>query len=173
MKIGRILIAGLLALPCAARGEPLEGIYVSLGGGFNLVQQQKIKGQTIGGVSGPGNGWQAFGVGPAVAGAIGWGFGNGLRFEIEGNWRENGFTGRPAGVTAQTGREEKMGAIANLLFDLDFGWGFALPYVGGGVGYEHVRQSGAQTGPGGTLGLGGSTGAVALQWIAGLEVPVE
>ncbi len=172
MNIGRILLAGLLALPLAAQSEPLLGAYVSLGAGANALQQQKIKGQTFGGVSGPGVGWQAFGLGPAVAGAVGWGFGNGLRLEVEGNWRENGFTGRPAGVSAQTGREEKMGAIANLLFDLDFGWSFGVPYLGGGVGYEYVRQSGSQTGPGGTLGLGGSTGAVAWQGIAGMAMPV-
>ncbi len=83
-----------------------------------------------------------FDAGFVGVGSIGYGLGNGLRFELEGDYRQNkaksnGPRATPIGVG---GDEEKYGAMFNVLYDFDpsvFGLGAfpVVPYVGVGAGY--------------------------------------
>jgi outer membrane protein OmpA-like peptidoglycan-associated protein len=71
---------------------------------------------------------------------LGWGFGNGLRAEIEGSFRNNKFQNVDAfGTTLQAGgNEKKYGAMVNVLYDIPVApW--VMPYIGAGVGYQWAR----------------------------------
>src|SRR4051812_2632342 len=74
-----LLAATVLALPVAAQAQPVSGLYVGAGAGLNFHQDAKgnngrIRFDDVGGVG---------------LASIGWGFGNGLRAEVEGNYRQN------------------------------------------------------------------------------------
>src|SRR5215210_4140724 len=131
-----LLAATVLALPmAAAQAQPVSGLYVGAGAGVNIRHDSESRGVRIV----PDN------PGFAGVGAIGWGFGNGLRSEIEGNYRENeidklqiqGGPGVP-GVVARSGYLRSYGAMVNVLYDLNLDSFFGLPlapYVGVGGGY--------------------------------------
>jgi outer membrane protein OmpA-like peptidoglycan-associated protein len=73
--------------------------------------------------------------------SVGYGFGNGLRAEIEGNYRNNharvesgtaNFPGAP--LVGGGGTIEQYGGFVNAFYDFYMGWP-VVPYVGVGVGY--------------------------------------
>src|SRR5205823_3953453 len=68
-----------------------------------------------------------------------------------------------------SGREEKYGAMANVLFDLDVGSPYLYPYIGAGAGYARInqRESSPFTGV-----ISDSDNGFAYQAIAGLSFPV-
>jgi OOP family OmpA-OmpF porin len=153
-----------------ALSQPLDGLYFAGGGGGNLLTGQKtttlIPGSTKQGTGPAGE------VGAEGVGSVGYGFGNGLRVELEGSWRSNSFTARPAGVLTQHGSEEKFGAMGNLFFDIDVGRGALQPYLGGGGGYQWVHSSLTQATDAGTTAASGSGGSAGYQAIAGVAVPL-
>lgn len=51
---------------------------------------------------------------------MGYGFGNGFRVEVEGDYRHNGVS-NVMGASSIHGREQKYGPMVNGLFDLDIG----------------------------------------------------
>lgn len=159
-----VLAAGLLA-PLGALAQPVSGPY--LAGSFGSNAALRLDGKASGtgpGAAGPcfvlpGSGGScapASGtsfasrnrtdaeVGWAGTGSLGWGFGFGLRTELEGSWRSNRF-GSAAGLygTAprQTGRVEKYGAMVNALFDSPISLGPVYPYAGFGLGVQTVQGS--------------------------------
>ena len=99
-----LLVATVLAVPLvvqapAAKAQPVNGLYVGAGAGVNWLQNQDYSarqglefcgyyaGCADGAVSGK---WESQSrIGFAGVASIGWGFGNGLRAELEGNWRSN------------------------------------------------------------------------------------
>ncbi len=155
---GVLLAATVLAAPFAVHAQQITGLYVGAGAGVNFRQEQNVRGLNF--VAGPGAGgvfgsgfagvplgvnsgltkhYNAGGVGVL---SVGWGFGNGLRVEVEGNARSNRVSktnGTPF-PTASGGNEITYGAMANVLYDLDIS-GFTggeiplKPYVGVGAGY--------------------------------------
>ena len=98
-------------------------------------------------------------------GSIGWGFGNGFRAEIEGNYRANevdsirGLNLAPIGKTG--GLQSTYGVMVNAFYDFDFanfGMGQSIfqPYVGVGVGYawtdwRNIRGQSNAPGRGGAV----------------------
>jgi OmpA-OmpF porin, OOP family len=168
--------AGLLAAGNAA-AQPVSGPYVSLGGGANLVQDEKlhIEGQPAFAPDSRLN----YDVGPAASGAIGWGFGNGFRLEVEGNWRRNDVNswedGQPNTVH---GRQQNYGALVNALFDMDVGANWVYPYIGAGAGFARnewneiygIGQVG--NGLGTSFSASGANDHFAYQGIFGLSFPM-
>ena len=73
-----LLAAVVAALPLAARAQPVSGLYVGGGAGFNLPENPPL---ASGGHVLPGDGF-------AGLGSVGYGLGNGFRFELEGSYRE-------------------------------------------------------------------------------------
>ncbi len=79
-------------------------------------------------------------------GSLGWALPNGLRVEIEGDYRNNQFAhGRDFGFPAGAGgREIKYGPMFNVLYDMTnllaqttgLTVPYFAPYVGVGVGYQ-------------------------------------
>jgi outer membrane protein OmpA-like peptidoglycan-associated protein len=116
-------------------------------------------------------------LGPAVVGSLGWGFGNGLRMEVEGDYRDNKFsTATPAVFgpgTSAGGWEQKYGAMVNVLYDFT-GIGPVEPYVGLGGGYQWVNADNVSvSGPFGNAHVANSTkGDFAYQAILGVALPI-
>ena len=185
-----LLAATLLAAPGAALAQPVSGLYIGLGAGVNWVNPPSSVD-----LAGPG-----FGLGQNVtlsnAGkvnfytgwtgvvSLGWGFGNGVRAEIEGNYRSNevdsirGFGLAP--VSGTGGWQRTYGAMANVFYDFDFanfGLGRSIfqPYIGVGAGYawtdwRNVRGNSVPTGL--ALNVNDDAGAFAFQGIAGIATPL-
>ena len=169
-----LLAATLLATPVGLAGtasaQPVTGLYVGAAGGANFMQEQQLRTISPAGVPTL-YGRGSFDTGYAALGNIGWGFGNGLRVEVEGNYRRNDYSGSQGGVSVG-GREKKYGGMANVLFDLDIGSPYIYPYIGGGGGYQWVDQRATlATGPY-LASLSGSDGGFAYQAIAGLSFPI-
>ena len=130
-----LLAATVLSLPLAAQAQPVTGIYVGAGGGINyrnFAQDTGIR------VKPEHTGWVGLG-------SVGYGFGNGFRVEVEGNYRHNdvrrtqiptlGGTGVFRGTS---GALRTYGGMVNGFYDFSlasFGLPEVTPYVGVGVGY--------------------------------------
>jgi outer membrane protein OmpA-like peptidoglycan-associated protein len=113
--------------------------------------------------------------------SVGWGFGNGLRAELEGNFYSNKFnkatyltyTGASAG-----GFEYKFGGLVNVLYDFTTLSPYVQPYLGVGAGYEGAKWSNVRVYGGVPGGLGSinaattTKGSFAYQGIAGLAFPI-
>jgi outer membrane protein OmpA-like peptidoglycan-associated protein len=158
--------AGLLfSSPLAAVAQPVTGPYVGAGAGINLFRDTTTRGFRI----------HDEDIGAVGLGSLGWGFGNGLRAEVEGNYRESeidSITG-PAGRVGSSGYIRQYGVMGNVLFDFDlssFGIrpdGF-MPYIGGGAGYVWTDIKNARLNIGGSgYRLEDSDGNLAYQAILG------
>ena len=153
-----LLATAVVALPFAASAQAVDGLYIGAGAGFNGAKSRgaEARGGNALYFDSIRTGRDAtVRLGPGFMGlaAIGYGLGNGFRFELEGSYRENevdkvgGFSGRGvsgAGVTSAfrniDGTQRQYGGFVNAYYDLDLArlgvLGFALtPYVGAGVGY--------------------------------------
>ena len=167
-----LLAATLLSLPMAANAQGwdprVQGFYVGLGGGGNYLMGQD---DTI-----LGTGVDAsFEWGYVGVLSAGYGFGNGLRLELEGSYRQNDIdTVKAAGVGAlsrPSGTARSYGVMFNALYD--FRLGGIAPYVGAGVGYQiHEHDNaGASAGPV-RVTLDGDEGNFAYQAILGVGLPI-
>jgi OOP family OmpA-OmpF porin len=163
-----LLAAGLLVAASAVQAQPVTGPYVAGGVGYNMLNDFNANSTTIGGVTTPLAGTNKFRAngGFVGLGSLGYGFGNGFRVEIEGNYR--GQTTNGTGFTLANGRQETYGVMVNGLFDFDVGSNVVYPYIGGGAGYEMSALRGNI----GTTSFSGSKGNLGLQAIAGLAFPV-
>ena len=168
------LAAAAVALVPAAKAQPVSGPYVSLGGGENWLQDETLR-------LNPNfpSGKLRFDTGGAAArGSAGYGFGNGFRVEVEGDWRYNGlrqYLGTPF-PTKSGGEQQNYGGMVNALFDMDISSAWIYPYFGGGVGYnfarwDHVQVNGTSTPYDFTAD--GTSGKFAFQGIFGLSFPVS
>jgi len=173
MKLRSALVAAtMLALPVAANAQAVNGIYVGAGAGVNIMQQEEVTG-----VPGLTTTSGKFGstVGPAVVLSLGYGFGNGLRAEIEAGYRYNTLNNMSGFGVSPTGgaKEQKFGGMVNVLYDFNLGWA-VNPYVGAGVGYQAVMlQNGyARNTLGGVSISEGTKGAFAYQAIIGAAMPI-
>ena len=174
---GSLLAATILAAPSVAFAQPIQGLYIGAGAGGNYLQQERV-------LASPGLGLRAkdlaTNIGGAGVGSIGWGFGNGLRLEVEGNVRHNrvrqinGFTGA-VGPTASGGDQYAFGGMVNALFDMDIGFNWLYPYFGLGAGIADTRLDAVHSygvpGPFRLAASGWSTN-FAYQGIFGLGFPL-
>ena len=173
-----LLAATILALPVVANAQnaPIAGLYVGAGAGVNFMQNEKV---TVNGGGHSGSGELKTNPGFAGVVSLGWGFGNGLRAEIEGDYRYNSFSGTSGTTVALSGRgqEQKYGGMANVLYDFTM-VPYVIPYLGVGVGYQAVQWNNVGSAgpvPGGALSIrtGNTTkGSFAYQGIAGAALPI-
>lgn len=196
--VRRILLAStMLVFPLAAQAqaqapaEPVTGPYVGVMGGFNVKSNPNINNVTGNRPGGGGlvtpNANLSTGIGSAGAATLGFGLGNGLRIEIQGDWFTNNFSttsgNNRAGVGASTGasgRENIYGPMVNLDYDFNGLVPWVVPYVGLGLGYQraHLNNfSTTGTGPAGafapTISSGDTRASFAVQGIVGAayEIP--
>ncbi len=211
MKLRSALLAAtiLAAAPVAAKAQAISGLYIGAGAGANFMQDQSITkvgfpNLGIPEISTGGNGISNTSVrmdtGFIGVVSVGYGLGNGLRFEVEGSYRSNKFgsvgndssSGSNSGVNRRAsagGDEMKYGAMFNVLYDFDaslIGLGFlpVVPYVGVGGGYQWAQHrntrfygnTGPQVGaPGGynnLLRTNDGDGSLAYQAIVGASFPI-
>lgn len=122
----------------------------------------------------------SFDVGFVGVASLGRGFGNGLRAEVEGNFRQNEvgkvrFLGLP---TQSGGYARSYGLLANVFYDFDpgfFGIGPSVvqPYVGLGAGYVWTQYDRLRASAGGlSVTLNDTDGRFAAQAIAGVAMPL-
>jgi len=180
MKRSPLMAATLLAtypvLCGTADAQPVTGIYIGGAGGANFLQQERIKSVLAGGVTIPSQVRAGFQTGVVGLGSLGYGLGNGVRLELEGNYRTNrpdSFQRAAPGIRSVGGREQKYGAMANVLFDLDVRSPYVFPYIGAGAGYAWVeRRVRVANASGGLTTEPGSDNSFAYQAIAGLSFPI-
>jgi OOP family OmpA-OmpF porin len=113
------LAAVAAALPLAAQAQPVTGLYVSAGAGVNIMQDETDASEN--GIATPGKSLE-MDIGATGVGSLGWGFGNGLRTELEFDYRYNALDqsirpGLPNGRLS--GSEQKFGPMVNLLYDFN------------------------------------------------------
>jgi OmpA-OmpF porin, OOP family len=165
-----------LAIPGLAAAQPLNGLYVGVGAGVNLLQNEHLVGATGTATSAS----LASRLGFAGVVSAGYAIPNGLRFEIEGDYRNNRFSqGRDLGFPAAAGGNEvKYGPMFNVLYDLSsvMQVPYFAPYFGVGVGYQWAHLSnfhvyGQDTGfP--RITSNDTRGAIAYQAIIGGAAPI-
>ena len=158
--------------PTMARAQTVTGPYVSGGFGYNLERNQTLKDEVIGNV-GASRETVATNNGYMGEASVGYGFGDGFRVELEGDYYTNGFsktTGNNVSPSA-SGRSNKYGAMVNALYDIDFpGMNFLYPYVGLGVGYQEQDLNKFSTVSG--ISADQSKPSFAAQGIFGVAVPI-
>ena len=171
---GAVLASALLALPLAATAQPVSGLYISGGIGADLPQNTYFTPSAP--VAGATRLTTEDNLGFMGLGAVGYGLGNGFRFEIEGDFARNGVRRlQPPFAATTSGTEHTYGVMANALYDFDVGSSWVYPYLGVGAGYQwshfddvNVTQLGGPY----TLSTNSTAGAFAWQAIAGVSVPI-
>lgn len=173
---GAAIAATIFVVPSIASAQlspaaPIEGLYVGAGAGVNWLQDQHVSNSV--GTAGSGNlGSQVGFVGLA---SIGYALPNGVRFELEGDFRRDQIAAgdnfaSPSGVS---GSERTRATMFNVLYDfshlVQVPW--FSPYAGVGVGYgwshlDNFSLYNAATGVP-SLTSSGTQGAIAYQAIIG------
>ena len=169
---GGILFAGLLMAPASFAAPPVFGPYVSLGTGADFLQDQSFS---------PHDGYgpiaraYTFDPGVGAEASVGYGFGNGLRLEVEGDYANNHVHGVHVFVPERAGGyEQQFGGFVNALYDLPLSLP-VTPYVGLGVGYQNIELDGVNSSRYGRRidGTGvEDQGNFSYQAIAGLSYPL-
>ncbi|MFL1462261.1 OmpA family protein [Roseococcus sp. DSY-14] len=177
-----LLAATVLSLPVAAQAQPITGLYIGAGAGANYRVENDNNlpagpRQLAANAGLQQNGKVETNWGYVGVGSIGWGFGNGIRAEIEGNYRNNSvdtvtLSGRQA--FSAGGTIHQYGVMANALYDFNqFNLAGFVPYVGVGAGYvwtdfRNVRGASAFPGRTGSIRIDDRDGRFAYQGIAGV-----
>jgi OOP family OmpA-OmpF porin len=174
-----LLAATVLALPLAAQAQPVTGVYVGAGAGLNILQNAEMSSSNAfrAGATNTRRLTAEFDNGFGGVLSVGYGFGNGLRAEVEGNYRQNdvGKLSTGGALTGVGGTARTYGAMVNALYDFNLGLP-VVPYIGAGVGYawsEYDNVRSRATFPGGsTVNIDDTDGQFAFQGIAGLAFPI-
>lgn len=174
LSAATILSGSLIGLTVGSTGtkaQPVSGLYIGAVGGANFMQREQVRVNNPAYPIGPAYDNSGFKTGYVGIGSVGYGFGNGLRLEAEGNYRHNDY-GTGTRALSTSGREEKYGAMANALFDLDVGSPYIYPYVGVGAGYARINQRLSFQLPPYSGRFDASDNGFAYQAIAGLSFPI-
>jgi outer membrane protein OmpA-like peptidoglycan-associated protein len=168
MKLRLALAAATcLALPFVAHAQPVTGPYVSLEGGTSILNPVNFQDEAFG-VTGK----ALFKNSYAGAGAIGFGFGNGFRVELSGNYYRNyasKIDTTSFGQFPLYGGHNTYGPMLNVLYDIPVGLPI-FPYVGAGAGYQYVAlNSYLKAGP---AAISGTKGSFAYDLIGGVAYPL-
>ncbi len=169
-----LLTASVFVVPALAHAQPFQGLYIGAGAGYNFLENVDVRPSPA--LRTPGlvfSGTSGF----VGVGSVGYGFGNGMRLELEGNYRQTSprsltGTGFP---TALSGDIRTSAVMANAMFDMDIGTPWLFPYLGLGAGYAWTDLDNvAAVGSGYPFGLrtNETQGAFAWQVIAGLSFPI-
>jgi outer membrane protein OmpA-like peptidoglycan-associated protein len=158
MQLRNILLAAtLVAVPATLQAQPVTGWYVGAGVGVNQLLDMGVS-------NAPAGSKYTSSLGLVALGSVGYGFGGGLRAELEGNFRTQDSKLKNGAVTVGKGTAKTYGPMLNLLYDIDLGAG-VTPYVGAGIGAQWMSLSGR--------GNTDSQAAAAAQGILGLALPVN
>jgi OmpA-OmpF porin, OOP family len=175
--VALLVLTGASGIAWAAQAQPVTGLYVGGGAGVNLMLDEPIKSVTAGGTTtNINNGNLETNAGAVGVLSLGWGFGNGLRAEIEGDYRYNGYksvsnsVGNSVSINNNNhgGNEQKYGPMVNVLYDFTTLSPVIIPYVGVGIGGQWATEKV-------NIGNGGGSqteGSFAYQAILGAAFPI-
>jgi len=152
-----MLAAAILAVPAAVQAQVVDGPYVGVGVGVNKFLDAKIA--NSGGAKFESD------VGFVGLGSAGWGFGNGVRAEIEGDYRQQSSKLKSGRQSSPSVTMRSYGVMANVLYDIDLK-APVVPYVGLGAGVQWLNLRGFGSNE-------TSKAAGAGQAIVGLALPVD
>ena len=170
MKIRNMLFAAVAAFGLTtgvASADTIKGVYVNAEAGAILSQTQhnSIAGSSSQVGHAPGFGGEA---------AVGYGFGNGIRVEVEGDYLQTHIN-RVSPQNAH-GHDRNFGGLVNVLYDIDLKKNFNIdtfvtPYVGVGAGYMVSQYNVSSP----VRGIHGTQGSFAYQGIVGarFNTPVK
>ncbi len=165
------VLAAPFALTHAAHAQPVTGPYVAVGFGYNIENSQKAKDLTVNGAAQPFEAKINMKNGYTGEASLGYGFGNGFRAEVEGDYiHDSAGKVKADGIAAAaSGSEARYGIFGNVLYDFDIGLPYLYPYVGAGIGWQEdnfnsFNAAGAS--------INKTRGALAYQGIAGLAIPI-
>ncbi|HVY14136.1 MAG TPA: OmpA family protein [Rhodopila sp.] len=170
-----ILASAFLAIPAAALAQPVDGLYIGGGVGLHIPQNPQVT------PMGPGYGNRQINLDENLGFnselSLGYGFGNGFRVELEGDFMRSGVrslqgTNFP---TAPGGAVRTWGLMGNALYDFDVGTPYVFPYVGLGAGYQWTKFNDVSfQQPGGPFSFNSDSqsGSFAWQAIVGASFPL-
>ena len=175
---GAVLATALVALPLVAAAQPISGLYVGGGVGADIPQDTRV---TPGAPSIGGAGHLRLNqedVGLTGIGAVGYGLGNGVRFEVQGDFLRNGIDqlGRMPFPASNKGTVRTYGLMANALYDMNIGVPWLYPYIGVGGGYQWTHLDGfnaVQAGGPFSVSSDDTRGKPAAQVIVGASMPIS
>jgi OmpA-OmpF porin, OOP family len=172
---GAILATALLATPLAAFAQPVSGLYIGAGLGADMPQNTRVTPYPS--VAGGTHLRLDQHVGVDGIGSIGYGLGNGFRFEVEGDFQRNGLEelARTPFAASIDGTLHNYGMMGNVLYDMDIGSPRVYPYLGLGAGYQWTKLDGmtvTQAGGPFRASFDNTSGSFAWQAIAGLSFPI-
>jgi outer membrane protein OmpA-like peptidoglycan-associated protein/outer membrane protein W len=173
MKLRLALAAATcLALPVVAHAQPVTGPYVSLGAGTTILNPAPVNNQTAS-VEGKVLYKETY---SGVFGA-GYGFGDGFRVELSGDYFRNTahkVDGNNGTQIPVTGAQITYGAMALVYYDIPVGLPI-FPYVGAGGGYQWAKLNSDISGNFPVVGattVAGTYGSFAYNIIGGVAYPV-
>ncbi len=155
------LASGAYAQDGAMSSTPSTGFYIGGGAGVNFQEENRFRG---GGADNNTN------YDPGFVGllSLGYGMGNGMRFEIEPGYRDNG-AHEVGGVTGSGGTNAES-LMINALYDFNVPALHGLtPHLGVGVGAARVHTNSSSSS---TVAVSGDDYVPAFQGIAGVDYPV-
>jgi OOP family OmpA-OmpF porin len=167
--------AAMFAMPMSANAQPVTGPYISAGAGLSIPQAPRATPLARGFGTGQVELKEDYGFNSDLA--VGYGLGNGFRFEIEGDFLRSNMrqiTGSPF-PSASGGTVRTWGAMANAIYDMDIGVPWMFPYLGVGAGYQWTKLNGVssvQDGGPFAFSTSDQSGAFAWQAILGASFPV-
>jgi outer membrane protein OmpA-like peptidoglycan-associated protein len=177
-----LLAATIMALPLAAQAQPVTGIYVGGGLGANWHNNVSMD-FPANDITVPFGARFTTSTGYVALISAGWGFGNGLRVELEGNLRNNDVNRinnvnafATTNMVGFSGAIRTYGIMANALYDIGAtrGWPVHIT-LGAGAGYAWHQFNGVRYNFGGSERYfwSDTSGAFAYQGIAGLSIPIR
>jgi outer membrane protein OmpA-like peptidoglycan-associated protein len=173
MKLRLALAAATcLALPIVAHAQPVTGPYVDLGAGTTILNPSGYAFPKPGKFPKAGEGKLQFRESYSGVVGAGYGFGDGFRLEISGDYFRNTVHkadpvgGNQVGVT---GAQVTFGLMGDLYYDVPVGLPI-FPYVGAGAGYQAERL--IPDLKAGKTSLSGETGSFAYNIIGGVAYPL-
>lgn len=177
MRLRNALIAAtMMATPAVALAQPITGLYVGAGVGLHSPNNPRASAMGPGFSNGRLEFNENFGINSELA--LGYGLGNGFRFELEGDFMRSGINnlqGTRFFPTAANGSMRTWGIMANALYDLDVGTPYVYPYLGLGAGYQWTKMNDVSfVQPGGPFSFrsDSQSGAFAWQAIVGAAFPI-
>ena len=164
MSIRTLLIGTAVAvsLPLAAQAGT-NGFYVGGAAGVNFATDASIK-------NGAFSDTLKYDTGAAGSLSVGYGYGNGIRTELEASLRSNDINGlKNNGLASPSGTTRTWGVLVNALYDINTGTAFT-PYVGAGVGLGIVN---AKLNAANVSQFNGTDTQFAYQGIAGVSYAIN
>ncbi len=181
-KITLGLAAAALIVPTLSHAQLLPGIYIGAGAGVNFTPEQtvltdrqlaaQLRALNIPTTS-SGN------TDPGFVGvvSVGYAFGNGIRAEVEGSFRQNEAGSTNSSASTASGNGRTWAVMGNAFYDIRIPAApWIIPYIGGGIGYawrEADNLTLVDRASGGTFITSGTRGSLAYQAIGGAAFPIS